>query len=118
MVALAALVNGCCDDAEACPQNTVAVHVTEDGAPAAGVSVEGAGATWACAALDAETLCAPDSIADGRYVVIVAADGHAPRELELFVRTYSVPPYSCDCEIPTGTLSLDLAPASTEPDAG
>lgn len=116
--ALAALVSGCCADAGECPQNTVAVHVTDGAEPVAGVSVEGGGATWSCAALETVTLCTPASIADGAYVVTVRADGRPDREVTLDVRTYALPPYSCDCEIPTGDVAIDYAPSDPAVDAG
>lgn len=112
LFAVAALVSGCCEDAEACPQNTVAVHVTADAAPVEGVTVEGGGATWDCLTLETETLCAPQSIADGAYELTVTAPGRPSRELELDVRTYAIPPFSCDCEIPTGSAAIEYAPAS------
>ena len=117
----AALASGCCRDAEDCPQNAVVVRVSRAGAPVDGVEVEGASTPWTCRALDSETLCSPESIADGSYEVRVRA-GASEQTLEIAARTFPAPPYSCACETPTGeaTLELDAPPAADAgaPDAG
>lgn len=114
---LGLLLAGCCRDAGACPQNAVVVRVSADGAPVEGVAVEGAATSWRCSDLDLETICQPESIADGDYVVLVTTPGAAPIEVVIIARTFEAPPYSCDCEVPTGEASLEVAPAEVT-DAG
>lgn len=116
-VLLGLLLAGCCRDAGRCPQNAVVVRVRADGAPVADVAVEGAATSWRCTDLDAETICQPDTIAEGDYVVLVTTPGDAPIEVAISARTFEVPPYSCDCETPTGEATLELTPRE-EPDAG
>lgn len=114
---LGLLLAGCCRDAGRCPQNAVVVRVSADGAPVAGVAIDGAATSWRCSDLDAETICQPETIADGDYVVLVTTPGAAPIEVDVTARTFEAPPYSCDCEIPTGEATLELAPPG-DPDAG
>lgn len=113
-----ALLGGCCADAEPCPDNTVVIHVDDDGAPVADVTVTGGGAQWSCAMLATETLCSPEAIANGVYLVTLEAPGYPTREVEVDVRTWGVPPFSCDCEVPTANVFVDWAPAAAPLDGG
>jgi hypothetical protein len=115
-IGFATLVSGCCRDAEDCPQNAVVVRVSRAGAPVDGVEVEGASTPWTCRTLDRETLCAPESIADGRYEVLVRV-GATEETLEIDARTYPAPPYSCACETPTAEATLELD-GTSDADAG
>lgn len=120
LASLATLATGCCKDADACPATLVVVHVSVDGASVDGVTVEGGPSDWSCEDLDTETLCRPETLPDGVYALVVTVPGFDPQEVEVTARTYPVPEYSCDCEIPSGeaTVELETGAPPPEPDAG
>lgn len=116
LATLGLMAAGCCGEVGACPQNDVKLVVSADGA-SVGVTVEGYD-DFECTQGDGATVCQPGAIADGDYELIVHADGYAPQAITLRVRTNQAPPYSCQCEIPTGSETLELAPPEGDPDAG
>ncbi len=91
------------------------VVVTADGQS---VSATIEGYDFECTAGDGMAVCTTASIADGDYDLVVHADGYDPQPITLSVRTNQAPPYSCECEIPTGSVTLELAPPDELPDAG
>lgn len=108
--------SACCRDVGACPQNDVLVVVSSEGAS---VPVTIIGYDFECGQGEGSTVCRADVIAEGDYDLVVQAEGHAPVELTLSVRTNVAPAFSCECEVPSGSAVIDLgsdpAPA---PDAG
>lgn len=110
----ALLASGCCRDTGTCPQNDVLLVVS---AEQANVPVTIVGYDFECAEADGVTLCRPGAIADGEYRLVVQAEGYEAEEVALTVRTNVAPSFSCECEIPAGSASVQLG-ASPSPDAG
>ncbi len=116
-IVLALLLGGCCNEGEPCAQNDVYVLVTQGDAPVAGVTIDGYDFT--CTEGETFTVCRPSiAIADGDYDLVVNAPGQPSREVALAVRTRAVPQYSCDCRIPTASVTIEYEPLTVEPDAG
>lgn len=99
----------------ACPQNDVMILVSaEQGSVPATVI----GYDFECTRGDDVTVCRPAAIADGEYQLIVQADGYEPQQVALTVRTNVAPSFSCQCEIPAGSASIELGASHPPPDAG
>lgn len=108
---------GCCDQAEDCPDQAVVVFVTEDGAAVEGVTVSG-DLELVCEAGESETACTPTAtVTDGDYALTVQVPGRAPIDVELSVETDLAPPFSCECEVRGGAVTIELEPAAPS-DAG
>jgi hypothetical protein len=108
--------SGCCRETGRCPQNDVMVLVSAD---QASVPVTVIGYELDCVEQDGVTVCRPDAIADGEYELVVMAEGYAPQQVALSVRTNVAPSFSCECEVPRGSVSVELGGGSEPtPDAG
>ena len=108
--------SGCCRETGRCPQNDVMLLVS---AGQASVPVSVIGYELECVEEGELTICRPDAIADGEYELIVMAEGYAPQQVALSVRTNVAPSFSCECEIPRGSVSVELGGGSEpSPDAG
>ncbi len=96
--------SGCCgSQLGACPQNDARVVVFAQD-PTVQVAVEGH--PFTCSPGDGAVVCFTESIVDGEYPLVVTVGEQAPVEAVLVVATNQAPPYSCECEIPTGSVVL------------
>jgi hypothetical protein len=108
--------SGCCRETGRCPQNDVMLLVSAD---QASVPVTVIGYDFECVEQDGLTVCRPDAIADGEYELVVMAEGYAAQDVALTVRTNVAPSFSCECEVPRGSVSVELGGGSEPlPDAG
>jgi hypothetical protein len=99
------LASGCCGtQVGQCPQNDVAIVV-----PLEDTSVQVAieGYPFTCAPGDGAIVCRTASIVDGAYPLLVTV-GDRQFEVTLSVATNDPPPYSCQCEIPKGSATIQL----------
>lgn len=116
LAALVCLASGCCRETGRCPQNDVMLVVSAD---QASVPVSVIGYDFECVEQAGLTVCRPGAIADGDYELVVMAEGYAPQDVALSVRTNVAPSFSCECEIPRGSARVQLGGATDPaPDAG
>jgi hypothetical protein len=112
-----ALVTGCCEQAEGCPEQSVVLLITPG---VEGVIVSG-DLALECSTGESETVCTPGgAVPVGDYALVVEIPGQPPMDVALPVRTNTAPPFSCECQVREGsaTIELDVPEEDEATDAG